>query len=128
MHMQMDVRHKVLLVELNGERYMANVWPSEQLGWTFIGLIKQNEVMGAATQLTWIIAGIAAISIATPLVSPVIFARWFSFPNIILLLPIPAATGVLFWVIYRSLQRLPVRLGSVPASQAALILSATVCQ
>ena len=48
-------------VELGGEHYMANVWPSEQLGWTFIGLIKQNEVMGAATQLTWIIAGIAAI-------------------------------------------------------------------
>ncbi len=48
-------------VELGGERYMANVWPSEQLGWTFIGLIKQNEVMGAATQLTWIIAGIAGI-------------------------------------------------------------------
>nr|WP_047283778.1 methyl-accepting chemotaxis protein [Pseudomonas protegens] len=48
-------------VELGGEHYMANVWPSEQLGWTFIGLIKQKEVMGAATQLTWIIAGIAAI-------------------------------------------------------------------
>jgi methyl-accepting chemotaxis protein len=48
-------------VELGGEHYMANVWPSEQLGWSFIGLIKQNEVMGAATQLTWIIAGIAAI-------------------------------------------------------------------
>ncbi|MCE6982489.1 chemotaxis protein, partial [Pseudomonas frederiksbergensis] len=25
-------------VELDGERYMANVWPSEQLGWNFIGL------------------------------------------------------------------------------------------
>ncbi|WP_210712985.1 methyl-accepting chemotaxis protein [Pseudomonas sp. MWU349] len=48
-------------VELGGEHYMANVWPSEQLGWTFIGLIKQKEVMGAATELTWIIAGIAAI-------------------------------------------------------------------
>jgi methyl-accepting chemotaxis protein len=48
-------------VELNGERYMANVWPSEQLGWTFIGLIKQSEVMSAATQLTWLIAIIAAV-------------------------------------------------------------------
>lgn len=47
-------------VELNGERYMANVWPSEQLGWTFIGLIKQSEVMSSATQLTWLIAIIAA--------------------------------------------------------------------
>lgn len=48
-------------VELNGERYMANVWPSEQLGWTFIGLIKQQEVMSSATQLTWLIAIIAAV-------------------------------------------------------------------
>ena len=48
-------------VELNGERYMANVWPSEQLGWSFIGLIKQSEVMSAATQLTWLIAIIAAV-------------------------------------------------------------------
>ncbi len=48
-------------VELNGERYMANVWPSEQLGWTFIGLIKQNDVMSSATKLTWLIAIIAAV-------------------------------------------------------------------
>ncbi|MEB2519513.1 methyl-accepting chemotaxis protein [Pseudomonas sp. YuFO20] len=48
-------------VELNGERYMANVWPSEQLGWTFIGLIKQSDVMSTATQLTWLIAIIAAV-------------------------------------------------------------------
>ncbi|UVK99423.1 methyl-accepting chemotaxis protein [Pseudomonas sp. B21-048] len=48
-------------VELNGERYMANVWPSEQLGWTFIGLIKQTDVMNSATQLTWLIAIIAAV-------------------------------------------------------------------
>ncbi|MCO7570508.1 methyl-accepting chemotaxis protein [Pseudomonas chlororaphis] len=48
-------------VELGGEHYMANVWPSEQLGWTFIGLIKQSEVMGSATQLTWIIAVIAGV-------------------------------------------------------------------
>jgi methyl-accepting chemotaxis protein len=48
-------------VELNGERYMTNVWPSEQLGWTFIGLIKQTDVMSSATQLTWLIAIIAAV-------------------------------------------------------------------
>ena len=48
-------------VELNGEHYMTNVWPSEQLGWTFIGLIKQDDVMSSATQLTWLIAIIAAV-------------------------------------------------------------------
>jgi methyl-accepting chemotaxis protein len=48
-------------VELDGERYMANVFPSEQLGWNFIGLIKQDEVMSSATRLTWLIAVIAAV-------------------------------------------------------------------
>jgi methyl-accepting chemotaxis protein len=48
-------------VELDGERYMANVYPSEQLGWNFIGLIKQDEVMSSATRLTWLIAVIAAV-------------------------------------------------------------------
>ncbi|WVV65046.1 methyl-accepting chemotaxis protein [Pseudomonas batumici] len=48
-------------VDLNGEHYMANVWPSEQLGWTFIGLIKQSEVMSSANQLTWLVAIIAAV-------------------------------------------------------------------
>ncbi|RMT83979.1 Methyl-accepting chemotaxis protein [Pseudomonas viridiflava] len=51
------------LVELtlNGERYMANVYPSDQLGWNFIGLIKQDEVMASATRLTWLIGIIAAV-------------------------------------------------------------------
>ncbi len=48
-------------VNINGEHYMANVWPSEQLGWTFIGLIKQSEVMSSANQLTWLVAIIAAV-------------------------------------------------------------------
>ncbi len=48
-------------VEINGERYMANIWPSEQLGWTFIGMVKQSEVMKSANQLTWLIAIIAVV-------------------------------------------------------------------
>jgi len=48
-------------VTLNGERFMANVYPSDQLGWSFIGLIKQDEVMSATTHLTWLIGVIAAV-------------------------------------------------------------------
>ena len=48
-------------VTLNGERYMANVRPSDELGWNFIGLIRQDEVMADATRLTWLIAAIAAV-------------------------------------------------------------------
>ena len=79
-------------------------------GWLIIkteGALQLQAVRWARGSLLFTMAGVAAISLATPLVSPSIFAKWFSFPNIILLMPIPAATGVLFWVIYRSLQRLP---------------------
>jgi cytochrome bd ubiquinol oxidase subunit II len=82
-------------------------------GWLIIkseGALQLQAVRWAKSSLWFTIAGIVAISIATPLVSPSIFAKWFSFPNIVLLLPIPAATAVLFAVIFRSLQRLPVRL------------------
>ena len=64
--------------------------------------------------------------IGAPLVSPAIFAKWFSFPFIVLLPSIPAATGVLFWVIYRSLQRLPVRLAQGNEYGAWVPFGATV--
>ncbi len=82
-------------------------------GWLIIkteGELQLRAVRWARVSLLFTMAGIAAISIATPLISPSIFAKWFSFPNIVLLIPIPAATAVLFAVIYRSLQRLPTRL------------------
>jgi methyl-accepting chemotaxis protein len=47
-------------VNINGEQFMANVFPSDQLGWSFIGLIKQDEVMASTTHLAWLIGVIAA--------------------------------------------------------------------
>jgi cytochrome d ubiquinol oxidase subunit II len=59
----------------------------------------------------WLTAlGIAGVSIATPLVSTRIFDKWFSLSVLPLLMPIPLATALLFFVIERSLRRLPHRL------------------
>ncbi len=71
-------------------------------------------------------AGVAAISLATPLVSQAIFQKWFAFPNIMLLLPISVAAAVLFWVIYRSLQRLPTRLAQGNEYGAWIPFGATI--
>ena len=82
-------------------------------GWLImktVGDLQLQAVRWAQRSLLFVVLGVAAISIATPLVSARIFEKWFSFPNIVLLLPIPAATVVLFAVIYRSLTRLPTRL------------------
>ena len=83
-------------------------------GWLImktVGDLQLQAVRWAQRSLLFTVMGVAAISIATPLVSPLIFEKWFSFPNIVLLLPVPAATAVLFAVMYRSLSRLPTRLG-----------------
>jgi len=98
-------------------------------GWLIIkseGPLQLQAVHWARRSLLFTMVGIAAISIATPLVSPSIFAKWFSFPNIVLLLPIPAATAVLFAVIYRSLQRLPTRLAQGNEYGAWVPFGATV--
>src|SRR3990167_322238 len=82
-------------------------------GWLIMkteGPLQLLAVRWARGSLLLTMVGIAAISIATPMVSQPISDKWFSFPNIVLLLPIPAATAVLFAVILTSLQRLPARL------------------
>jgi len=98
-------------------------------GWLIIkseGELQLRAVRWARASLWFTMAGVAAISIATPLVSHSIFNKWFSFPNIVLLLPIPAATLVLFGVIFRSLQRLPVRLAQGNEYGAWVPFGATV--
>jgi cytochrome d ubiquinol oxidase subunit II len=74
------------------------------------GALQLNAVDWAKGSLWLTAAGVLAISVATPWVSPRIFDKWFSFPNVLMLFPIPAMTMALFFVISRSLSRLPIRL------------------
>lgn len=50
--------------------------------------------------------GIAAVSLATPAISPQTFEKWFSLPNFYYLLPVPLLTAILFAVAERALRRL----------------------
>ncbi|MBV6287032.1 methyl-accepting chemotaxis protein [Pseudomonas sp. MAFF 301350] len=50
-------------VVIDGVRYMANIWTSPGLGWRFVGLIQYDEVMGAATRMTYL-AGIIVVVLA----------------------------------------------------------------
>lgn len=85
------------------------------LGATWLIMKSEGELQLAAVNwarasLLMTALGVLAISIASPLVSDRIFSKWFSFPYVLMLFPIPLATLVLFGVIERSLRRLPVRL------------------
>lgn len=87
------------------------------VGYSFIGatwLIYKTEgplqlrSVGWAKGGIWgMLGGVAAISLASPLASPRIFERWFDFPEIMLLAPLPLAFGALAVILVVLLRRLP---------------------
>jgi cytochrome d ubiquinol oxidase subunit II len=74
------------------------------------GELQRKAVRWARASLWLTALGIAAVSAATPLVSPRIFDKWFTLATLPLLAPIPLATATLFFVVERALRRLPLRL------------------
>ena len=90
------------------------------------GALQLNAVNWAKSSLWLAAAGVLAISVATPWVSPRIFDKWFSFPNLLMLIPIPAMTIALFFVISRSLSRLPTRVAQGNQYGAAVPFASTV--
>ncbi|HEX6733908.1 MAG TPA: cytochrome d ubiquinol oxidase subunit II [Azonexus sp.] len=84
-------------------------------GWLLLkceGRLQQRAAVWGWWALWLTALGIAAVSLATPLLSPAIQARWFAFPDIFLLAPLPALTAVLFAVAAIALRRLPARLAA----------------
>jgi cytochrome bd ubiquinol oxidase subunit II len=82
-------------------------------GWLIMkteGALQLAAVGWARMSLGLTALGVVAISVATPLVSPAIFERWFTLPYVVLLAPLPLATLLLFFIVDRSLRRLPTRL------------------
>lgn len=71
------------------------------------GALQLRAIAWARGSMLLCALGVAAVSVATPLVSRQIFDKWFSFPEILLLAPIPAVTAGLFVLAYRTLRSLP---------------------
>jgi cytochrome d ubiquinol oxidase subunit II len=57
-----------------------------------------------------LLAAIGAVSIWTPLRHPEVADRWFSFPNLLLLSPVPLLVAVAIWLLLRALSRQPHRM------------------
>ena len=87
------------------------------VGYSFIGaawLILKTEGPLQWKAIRWarggvwgLMLGMAAISAASPLVSDRIWARWFGWPEIVWLSPLPILSGVLLVLLWRSLYALP---------------------
>lgn len=87
------------------------------VAYSFIGacwLILKTETTLQAKAVAWarggiwgLVLGLAAISLATPLVSPRIFDKWFAFPELLWLAPFPLLSALVVGLLWRALQRLP---------------------
>ncbi|MCU0987789.1 MAG: cytochrome d ubiquinol oxidase subunit II [Acetobacteraceae bacterium] len=60
--------------------------------WRTEGELQRRAVMWARRSLWGVALGIVGVSLATPIASERIFHRWFDFPNIVLLAPMPIVT------------------------------------
>ncbi|WP_293858016.1 cytochrome d ubiquinol oxidase subunit II [uncultured Alsobacter sp.] len=71
------------------------------------GELQKRAVAWSRKALALTAVGMLIVSAATPLVSARIFERWFAFPNIIGLMPIPLTTAALFAALWVFLRRMP---------------------
>jgi cytochrome d ubiquinol oxidase subunit II len=71
------------------------------------GLLQLKAIDWAKGGIWGLILGLAAISAASPLVSARIWEKWFSFPEMLLLAPLPVVSAGLVALLWWVLQRLP---------------------
>ncbi|MEL7211881.1 MAG: cytochrome d ubiquinol oxidase subunit II [Pseudomonadota bacterium] len=89
------------------------------VGYSFIGacwLILKTEERLQLKSVSWakggiwgLVLGLGAISLASPIVSPRIFEKWFSFPEAILLAPLPIMSALLVGLLWIALRKLPTK-------------------
>lgn len=71
------------------------------------GALQQKAIKWAKVHLVTSVIGLVIISLATPLISERIYDKWFNFPALLWLSPIPLVTGILIAWLYSLLQRMP---------------------
>jgi cytochrome d ubiquinol oxidase subunit II len=73
------------------------------------GELQRKAVRFLRGALVFTVVGMVAVSLATPFASPRIFEKWFTWPEVALLAPLPVVTGLAFlWLWYLSFS-LPAR-------------------
>ena len=71
------------------------------------GVLQAKAILWARRGIWGLVAGIAAISAASPLVSARIWDKWFSWPEFAILAPLPILSVVLIATLWRVLHVLP---------------------
>ena len=71
------------------------------------GQLQRKAVRFLRSALVFTAVGMVAVSLATPFASPRIFEKWFAWPEIALLAPLPVLTGAAFLGLWLLTFRLP---------------------
>ncbi len=71
------------------------------------GDLQKKSVQWARGGIWGVVLGLGAVSLASPFVSPRIFEKWFSVPEIFLLAPLPLMAGFLVIALWITLRYLP---------------------
>lgn len=94
------------------------------------GVLQQRAAAWARRSLAGVVGALIVVSAATPLMSPRIFDRWFSMPELFFLAPFPIASAllvVLLWVALRHLPDPADRWTWVPFTAAMVLFSLAFC-
>jgi len=71
------------------------------------GELQKKAVLWLRNALVLTVLGMAAVSLATPFASPRIFAKWFAWPQMLYLSPLPILSALLFLWLWRQTFHLP---------------------
>ena len=70
------------------------------------GELQKKALAWARWGLLWVALGVALVSLATPLVSHTVQAKWFDFPRTLALMLLPLATVAAGWMVWAATGRL----------------------
>lgn len=70
------------------------------------GDLQRTSIVNAKRALIIAFIGIASVSATNLLFNPEIYSKWFTFPNILFLMPIPVVCAALFAIAFAALKRL----------------------
>jgi len=87
---------------------IALVFGYALLGAGWLVLKTEDDIQARARRygrvcLVVVVIGIVVVSLWTPLANDAVFSRWFSWPNILILSPVPIATALVAWATWRAL-------------------------
>jgi len=87
------------LAMVGGYGLLGGAW----LIWKTDGAAAALGRRAARLALPGVLGAMAGISLLTPFHQPAVFTRWFSFPNLLFLAPLPLITLLVAWRLWRSL-------------------------